>query len=249
MKIYILSDSHFGSDNGKLPSNRREQLFIEFLNRVRDDADVLILLGDIFDFWFEYKHVIPNHFFRILKALDDFASSVETHFVAGNHDLWVDGFIESLGIQVHRDCLELKFENRRLFFAHGDKLRNTDLGGKTIRLLLSNRISIALFRLIHPDLAYEIARFVSNSSRKRSSRTTLPKNPMPSAALQLFHEGFSLVALGHTHIPYLDYVEGGIFLSTGDWYWNFNYAVVGDDGVSIRWYLSEESRKLKWPDK
>jgi len=247
VKIYVVSDSHFGSDNGRIPSSEREKLFVEFLEKARGDADRLILLGDIFDFWFEYKHVIPSHFFRILKALDNFAAHIETHFVAGNHDLWVDGFIESLNIAVHRDCLELVMDGRRLFFAHGDKLRNTDLGGKTVRFLLSNKISIALFWLIHPDLAYEIARFASNASRRRSSSISIPSNPMPSAAAAIFDEGFDLVSLGHTHIPYLDYVKNGIFLSTGDWYHNFNYSVITEDGVELNWYLTGEKKKLKWP--
>ncbi len=246
MKIYIISDSHFGSNRGKLPTSDRERMFFEFLKLAREDADMLVLLGDIFDFWFEYRHVIPGHYFHILKALSDFAGEIETHFVGGNHDLWVDGFIKSIGIEVHRECFEYQLGEKRLFFAHGDKLRGTDLGGKTIRLLLSNRISIALFSLIHPDIAYEIARVVSNASRSRSSRVSEPFNPMPHAAMELFDEGYKLVALGHTHVPYLSYQGDGIFLSTGDWYNIFNYSVVSNDGVALHWFLDGRKKFLKW---
>ncbi len=246
MKIYLISDSHFGSDRGKLPSKERERLFFEFLRMARSDADMLILLGDIFDFWFEYKHVIPGHYFHILRELHDFASSIETHFVGGNHDLWVDGFIQSLNIAVHRESFEFELGGRKLFFAHGDKLRNTDLGGKTVRMILSNRVSIALFSLIHPDIAYEIARFVSNASRNRSSKEEVPSNPMPNAAVELFEEGYSLVALGHTHVPYLDYWNDKIFLSTGDWYNVFNYAVVTESKVSLYWYLENRKKTIRW---
>jgi UDP-2,3-diacylglucosamine hydrolase len=241
--IYIVSDAHFGSNEGEVSHRERVSLFFEFLELVKRKGEKLILLGDIFDFWFEYKRVVPKNYFEILKKISEISEEMEVHFVCGNHDLWADGFLESLGIRIYRESLEFTLWGRRLFLAHGDRLRRTDLGGRTVRLIMGNPVSVALYRLVHPDWGISFARLVSNLSRVKSGQKVL-KNPVPAPAIDLFKEGYDVVVLGHTHYPYLDKVEKGIFMSTGDWIYHFTYGLLEDGSINLVYFRDDKRISL-----
>ena len=241
--IYIVSDSHFGSSEGCIPESERVSLFFKFLENVKESGEKLILLGDIFDFWFEYKNVVPKNYFAILKKISEISEIMEVNFVCGNHDLWADGFLESLGIKIYRESLEMELWGKKIFLAHGDRLRKTDLGGRTVRLIMGNPISVALYRLIHPDWGISFARFISNLSRAKSGQKTL-KNPVPTPAISLFNEGYDVVILGHTHYPYLNAHDKGIFMSTGDWMYHFTYGLIEDKNIHLVYFCDNKRISL-----
>ena len=245
MKFVALSDAHFGSDLGRFPTKARVRIFNDFLEFIKlQGFDELILVGDIFDFWFEYKHVIPKEHFEVLEALHSASNHIKIRFIGGNHDLWADGFLEELGISVHEDPFEMNVDGRRILFAHGDKFRRTDLGGRIVRFILGNALAISMFRLVHPDIGISIAHWVSSSSRKRSSRKTV-QDPVPEKVVELLSNGYDLVVSGHVHLPFIQRVGNGIFAITGDWLYHFTYLEFEDGKtVKIKWYLEEKEQRI-----
>ena len=245
MKVYVISDSHFGLELDDYPDKRRRKLFFEFLDKISKDSDLLVLLGDIFDFWFEYGHVIPKIYFDILRNLSKFAQDHRVVFIGGNHDMWADGFFKEMGIEVYPCDFELEIEEKRVFLAHGDVLRKTDLGGRLTRLIMGNRVSKFLYRLIHPDVGIALANFVSKRSRVRSLRHEI-KNPVNPTVKEILRDGYDAVIHGHIHYPYIEKFENGIFMSTGDWLWHFTYGVLSEEGISLNYHLSGKSINVEW---
>ena len=245
MKFFIVSDSHFGLELPEFPDAERRERFFNFLENIENEADCLVLLGDIFDFWFEYKSVIPKIYFDVLKRLSDFATKHRVIFVGGNHDMWADGFLESIGIEVYPEDFELEITGKRIFLAHGDVLRKTDLGGRLTRLIMGNRVSKFLYRLLHPDMGVALAHFVSRQSRVRSIREEL-KNPVHPTVHEILNDGYDAVIHGHIHYPLLKKFEYGIFMSTGDWLWHFTYGIVDDQGLTLKYFLEEREEKISW---
>ena len=245
MKFFIVSDSHFGLELPEYPDLKRRKLFFKFLDDIKDEADSLILLGDIFDFWFEYRSVIPSVYFDVLTKLSDFASVHRVIFVGGNHDMWANGFLEGIGIEVYPEKFELEFMSKKIFLAHGDVLRKTDLGGRLTRLIMGNKLSKFLYKLLHPDLGISLAYFVSRQSRVRSMREKV-KNPVHPTVHEILNDGYDAVIHGHIHYPLLKKFDYGIFMSTGDWLWHFTYGVIDEKGLSLGYYLKKEEKRIDW---
>jgi UDP-2,3-diacylglucosamine hydrolase len=232
MKVFLFSDSHFGLETRSHPNAERVKSFFEFLYLVEREGDRLILVGDIFDFWFEYRSVIPGEYFDILKRLSCLAEKIPVHLVTGNHDLWAGKFLEDLGMLVHPSCFDLEVNGHRFHLCHGDLLMGTDLGGKLIRKILENRVSRALYKLVHPDLGISVAKFFSKLSRVRSE-TKVPKELVPKAVHELFDSGYDGVILGHTHFPHLEEISGKIFMYIGDWLFHFTYGTIDDRSIRL----------------
>ncbi len=245
MKVYVVSDTHFGLELQEHPDRERRKLFFNFLESIESDSDALVLLGDIFDFWFEYHHVIPSGYFDVLKAISEFARNRRVVFVGGNHDMWANGFIESLGIEVYPCEFELEIKGRKIFMAHGDVLRKTDLGGRLTRIVMGNRVSKLLYKILHPDLGVALAKFVSKRSRVRSLRQEL-KNPVNPSVIEILKDGYDAVVHGHIHYPYIQEFEEGIFLSTGDWLWHFTYGIVDEKGLTLAYFLEGGKTSIAW---
>jgi len=245
LKIFIVSDSHFGLELPEFPDLERRERFFSFLENIKNEADVLVLLGDIFDFWFEYKSVIPKIYFDVLKRLSDFTTNHRVIFVGGNHDMWANGFLESIGMEVYPEDFELQFAGKKIFLAHGDVLRKTDLGGRLTRLIMGNRVSKFLYRLLHPDLGVALAHFVSRQSRVRSIREEL-KNPVNPTVHEILKDGYDAVVHGHIHYPLIKKFDYGIFMSTGDWLWHFTYGVIDEQGLTLKYFLEDKEEKAPW---
>ncbi len=219
--IFVVSDAHFGS-NGE-ESGRRERFF-QFLEIVRDRGERLILLGDIFDFWFEYRHHVNRHYLDILFHLRMTARHVETIYVAGNHDLWIDGILEDMGIRTYRDS----FAMENILFAHGDNLK---MGFKTRDLLL-NPILVKLFYMIHPDLGYTIARAVSTTSRGRNEDVDAIPDWMWKYVSTRVEQRY--VVVGHLHVPLMEERNGKRIICIGDWMRNFTYGVIDKNRIYVK---------------
>ncbi|MFW6352488.1 MAG: UDP-2,3-diacylglucosamine diphosphatase [Bacteroidota bacterium] len=170
-KIYFVSDVHLGIPDAE-KSLIRERKLVQWLEHVRKDASEIYLLGDIFDFWFEYKTVIPKGYARLLGKIAEITDSgIPVHFFTGNHDLWVFSYFEKeLGVIMHTKPEERIINGKLFFIAHGDGLGPKDTGYKILKKVLINPLSIKLFSFLHPGFGTGLALFFSRKSRMANER-------------------------------------------------------------------------------
>ena len=226
MTTIIVSDAHL--DVG--PQGRKNMAdFVAFLRRI-DPATVnrLIILGDLFDFWFEYKHAIFSGYFDVLRTLAEVRDhGVELHFVCGNHDFWVGRFLRNeLSFSIYPTVARLDFGGRRVLLLHGDGLNPKDWGYRLFKCIFRAKPVVWLFGMLHPDWAMAIARGVSRASRI-FSRTSDPLNGSETAALRAFAKETlgraeaDVVITGHSHCPLQEEYPTpngpGLYINTGDW--------------------------------
>ncbi len=166
MAVYFFSDVHFGAAD-KAGEERKIEKLNTLLEKVKGDGEKLFILGDLFDFWFEYKHAIPNEHLRIIFRLASLVESgKEVHYISGNHDFWLGEFLSrEAGIIIHRDFYEFTEQGLEIFLIHGDGLSPSDWGYRILKKILRNRVNIWLYRKIPPDWGIPLAKYVSSSSR------------------------------------------------------------------------------------
>ena len=165
-KIYIASDQHFGIPNHQ-DSLLREKKFVQWLDIVKKDAGAIFLLGDLFDFWFEYKKVVPKGFVRVLGKLAEIRDSgIPIYFFVGNHDLWMNDYFEKeLDIPVYRKPKEFLVNNKSFLIGHGDGLGPGDRGYKRMKKVFTNPFSKWLYRWLHPDLGIRLGEYLSTKNK------------------------------------------------------------------------------------
>lgn len=158
-KTYFFSDVHLGLGT-KDDDRKKEQRVIRFLDMVKNDARELYILGDLFDYWFEYKYVVPKGYFRLFAKLAELRyRGIQISYLAGNHDFWLKNYLtEELGITISPDPIERTIGGKRFYLHHGDGLLKNDTGYRILKRFLRNKLNIFLFSLIHPDLTSRIAR-------------------------------------------------------------------------------------------
>ena len=232
--VYFLSDLHLGAypeaEKSSIP------MLMDFLKSVEDQGGRLYIVGDLLDFWFEYRAVVPRRPFGLLARLNTMVQNgCEVTYVAGNHDYWVGSFVaDDVGLATHTDVLETSIDGKRFFISHGDGIATTgELGYRALKAILHSRIASASFRMVHPDLGMGLARVISRLSRKRSSRN----NDQPD--LEAFvgrqaRRGFDYVILGHLHKPKLFDVAGTRCLVVGDWIDNFTYGLFTNGTLTLK---------------
>ena len=165
-KIYFSSDNHLGSPTLE-ESKEREKIFVSWLESIKHDADIIFLLGDLFDFWFEYKEAVPRGFTRVLGKLAELSDSgIKIYFFIGNHDYWMTNYFEKeLNIKVFRSPELFIFNSKSFLIGHGDGLGPGDYGYKRMKLILSNPFFIWLFRLLHPDIGIKLGKYLSQRNK------------------------------------------------------------------------------------
>lgn len=165
-KIYFTSDHHFGIPD-RIRSLERELRFVRWLEHIAPDAQELYIMGDLFDFWFEYHQVVPRGYTILLGALSNLVKSgIPVHYFRGNHDMWAFSYFEEeLGFSMYRAPVTRKLGNKMFYLAHGDGLGPGDRGYKFLKKVFGSPVNQWLFRQIHPDLAFRIALFWSRRSR------------------------------------------------------------------------------------
>lgn len=238
--LYFVADSHFRS--GAIPSERpRRERFIRFLEQVPDNAAVF-LLGDIFDFYFEYGSVIPKRYFDIFQALYSCSRrGVDVHFIGGNHDYWVGNFLErELGIKLHANDFLIECQTRRIYCSHGDYQIPGEAGYKVLRAVMRNRFVIALAKIIHPDVMDAIAARVSKGSKSRKRRTQeeIAGDMADIASHSFFDRGNDAFIMGHVHYPLHRSENGRDFLILGDWISRFTYARLHEGKFTLETFAS-----------
>jgi UDP-2,3-diacylglucosamine hydrolase len=218
--IRFVADTHFRDRRIPGESGRRDR-FIRFLDDVPATA-VLFLLGDIFDFYFEYRSVVSRHYLDIFAALSRCRErGVQLHFLGGNHDHWVgDFFARDLGITVHKNEIFIEAQGRRIVLAHGDLVMPRDYGYKLLKNVIRNRAVIAAARCIHPDLLDAIAGGVAHGSRRLFN---LPQERRAHAVREhawghFYTRGNDAFVMGHVHFPLHEIRDGREFMIVGDWF-------------------------------
>jgi len=245
-KVYFFSDCHLGIPDAK-SSREREKLIVKWLDEIKDDALEIYIMGDLFDFWFEYKTAIPKGFTRLFGKLAEITDSgIPIHFFRGNHDIWAfDYFQEELNIQMHRKPEIKQILGKTFYLAHGDGLGRGDKGYKFIKWVFERKINQWLFRWIHPDWGLALGLYFSRKSRyanetreekekNEPSFTNILESRMPAYAKSILESGEKIdyFVMGHWHtIKKFELQANSQFIFLGDWITRFSYGVF--DGMSF----------------
>jgi UDP-2,3-diacylglucosamine hydrolase len=239
-KIYFLSDFHLGAPN-TAASILREQKIIQFLDEIKDSAAAIFIVGDMFDFWYEYKHVIPKGYVRLLGKLASITDAgIPVHFFIGNHDMWMSGYFENeLNIPVYHEPKIFTWNNKRFYIGHGDGLGPGDYGYKLIKKVFRNPICKWLFGWLHPDLGIGLANYFSRKSREKTGSGDEHFLGEENEWLIVYSkeilqkEHFDYFIFGHRHLP-IDFKlsEKTRYINLGDWISNFTYATF--DGSDLQ---------------
>jgi UDP-2,3-diacylglucosamine hydrolase len=230
--IYFASDQHFGAPTFK-ESRKREDRFIKWLDLIKKDAKELFLLGDLFDFWFEYKTVIPRGFVRVLGKLAEMKESgIKIHFFVGNHDLWMQDYFEKeLQIKVYHQPTQFVFNKRVFLIGHGDGLGPGDKAYKMMKKVFVNPIAKWMFRWLHPDLGMRLAQHLSIKNKYISGEADLKYLGDEKENLVIYCQNIhketphDFYVFGHRHLA-LDIKIGAHarYINTGDWVTLNSYA-------------------------
>ena len=241
-KIIFLSDFHLGAPNHS-ESLIREKKVVAFLESIRHSASQIFIVGDIFDFWYEYKKVVPKGFVRLLGKLAELSDSgIQIHVFVGNHDIWMKGYFENeLNIFVHHQPKEFNWNGKRFLIGHGDGLGPGDKGYKFIKKFFKNPVCQWLFGQIHPDLGIGLANYFSRKSREKTGASDEifmgEKKEWLFIYCQemLLHTPYDYFIFGHRHLP-LDCKPGpnSRYINLGDWIRNFTYAEFTGNDVQLR---------------
>ena len=246
-KIYFASDLHLGTPDEK-SSVAREKLFVQWLDEIKTDATEVFIIGDIFDFWHEYKTVIPKGFVRIQAKIAELCDTgIPVHVFTGNHDLWMFGYFEKeLGAKVYIQPVEREFNGKKFFIGHGDGLGPGDHGYKFIKKVFSNPVCQFLFRWLHPDIGARIASYFSYESRfgnvgkrKLAEEYTNEEKEwlVQFCREKLKKEQFDFFVFGHRHLPLdIQLNEKCRYINTGDWLDYYSYAVFDGEKMELKFY-------------
>ena len=240
-KIYFASDFHLGVPN-KEKSRERELLLVNWLGEISKDATEVYLVGDLFDFWYEYKTVVPKGFVRFQAKLAELCDNgIQVHVFTGNHDMWMfNYFEEELGVNMHREPITKELNGKKFFIGHGDGLGPGDHGYKFIKKVFSNPLCIWLFKWIHPDIGVGLANFWSGRSREANLELDeVYQGDENEWLLQycksiLRTEHFDYFIFGHRHLV-LDRVVGdnSRYINLGHWFKDPHFAVLDGTELSI----------------
>jgi UDP-2,3-diacylglucosamine hydrolase len=241
-KIFFASDFHLGVPNAE-ESLARERRIVRWLDSIKADAHSVYLMGDIFDFWFEYKHAIPKGFIRLQGKLAEFTDAgIPVTFFTGNHDMWMfDYFKKELNIDIHRDPLLLHVNNQKVLIGHGDGLGPGDTTYKILKWFFNSNLCQWLFGWIHPNIGMGIAQFWSRRSRisnlKREEKFKGEENEFlltycKNLEKQSHHDFY---IFGHRHLPLdLKVSENSRYINLGEWV-NFNtYAEYNGNNIELK---------------
>ena len=234
--IYFISDAHLGGDTLEVEKRKEKNLF-SFLDHIRDKAEVLYIVGDLFDFWFEYRKAVPNRYFLILRKLSEIKDSgARIVFIPGNHDVWAGKYLQKeVGLDVNQNHTEEHHQGLRFYIAHGDGMAQGEGLYRIQKWIMENKLNIWLYKLLHPDLGIPLARWVSKWSKKRSQSKQPGWNSREyrDAAKKKLGEGYDVVVLAHIHFPALEEINGKQYLNTGDWIHHFSYGRLRDGHLTL----------------
>ena len=242
-KIYFITDFHLGVPTLE-DSHKRELRLIDFLDTIKDETEALFLMGDLFDFWFEYKTVVPRGYTRLLGRLAQFVDDgIPVHLFAGNHDLWTFDYLQKeIGIQVHREPMIMTLKDKKFFLVHGDGRGPGDRGYKFLKRVFEGKLNQFLFRWIHPDAGIGLALRWSHKHRVKKLKkeaegnyySVIEETRLYKYAQECIKENpeIDYFVFGHQHKPMQYKVDNAVVTVVGNWIRDFTYAVF--DGKEIQ---------------
>jgi len=216
---FFISDTHLGLQNRKA-DKERESLLLDFLDSIKPRCKTLFIVGDFFDFWFEYETVIPRNFYRTLAKLAEFKDSgIEIVYLMGNHDFGHNNFFEDeFGIEVQKNDVEIELEGKRFYLAHGDGKAHNDDAYLLLRKILRSKWANSLFRILHPNFGIALATHSSRKSRVHTDAKDYGTiDGLKDFAKVKIDDGFDYVIMGHRHkAEYFNYNQGA-YINLGEW--------------------------------
>ena len=230
-KIYFASDQHLGAPTAEA-SLPREQKFVAWLDTVKKDAEVIFLLGDLFDFWFEYKTVVPKGFVRVLGKLAEIRDSgIQIYFFVGNHDLWMrDYFEKELNIPVFHEPQGFEINNKLFLIGHGDGLGPGDKGYKRMKKVFTFPLFKWMFRWLHPDWGVKLGQYMSVKNKLISgdedAKFLGEENEwlVQYCKKKLTQKHYDFFVFGHRHLPLeIELNDQSKYINLGDWIQYFTY--------------------------
>jgi UDP-2,3-diacylglucosamine hydrolase len=243
-KIYFASDNHLGAPT-RSTSSAREMKFVAWLDEIKPHAAAIFLLGDLFDFWFEYKTVVPKGFTRTLGKLAEISDSgIPIYYFVGNHDLWMNGYFEEeLNIPVFHEPQHFKLGAHTFFIGHGDGLGPGDKGYKRMKKVFTNPIAKWFFRWMHPDWGVRIAQYFSTKNKLISGEEDMEfkgeeNEWLVQYAKRKLQDGhIDYFIFGHRHLPLqISLNEQATYINLGDWITYYTYAQYDGDHLKLEPY-------------
>jgi len=244
-KIFFLSDFHLGAPN-RPTSLQREKKIIRFLEKIRPEAAEIFILGDMFDFWFEYQRVVPKGYVRLLGKLAEIRDSgIPIKFFTGNHDMWMKDYFQSeLGVELYYEPTAFEFSGKQFLIGHGDGLGPGDHGYKRLKSIFRNPLCQWLFGLLPPKIGIGLADYFSKKSRAQTGISEdhflgEEKEWLVSYCKeQLEQKHYDYFIFGHRHLP-ISYAlkENSTYLNAGDWIKHFTYVEFDGTSASLKYFV------------
>lgn len=245
-KLYFVTDAHLGAGTDTMD---RERELCALLDRIKEDAAKVVFLGDMFDFWFTYKYVVPKGFIRLLGRMAEMADAgIELHFFVGNHDMWMFDYLnDEMDIIMHNDPCVLEYDGKRFLVGHGDGLGHLDKRYDCLRRIFRSRLNQRLFSILPEWMTFGLATGWSRSSRKSHIR----KDPnifeyqgddregiVIYCRKRMEKEHFDYCVFGHRHTPLIKEITAdngtkSTYVNVGDWLMNRNYAVYSEGTMTL----------------
>lgn len=240
-KIYFASDMHLGAPNWA-DSLVREKKLVSWLDTIKLDAEAIYLVGDIFDFWFEYKHVVPRGYVRLLGKLAELTDSgIPIHVFTGNHDMWIFDYLpKETGVIMHREPIDVKFGNHLFHIAHGDGLGPGDRGYKFLKKVFASKVCQWLFARFHPNFGIGLANFWSRRSRSHTKKKDEFHGEDKEWLViyskeKLNEQPYDFFIYGHRHLPLEIDIEGKAkYVNLGDWIEYFTYGEYDGQSLTLK---------------
>jgi len=241
-KVYFASDNHLGAPD-RNSSLAREKIFVSWLDSIKGDAAAIFLLGDLFDFWFEYRMVVPKGFTRTLGRLADISDSgIPVYYFVGNHDLWMNGYFEEeLNIPVYHSPREYAINEKQFFIGHGDGLGPGDKGFKRMKKVFTNPVAKWFYRWLHPDLGVRIAQYLSVRNKLISGSEDIQflgedkEWLVQYAKRKLESSHFDYFIFGHRHLPLeIPLGKNSTYFNLGDWISHFTFAEFDGNKLELK---------------
>ncbi len=245
-KVYFASDFHLGVPNRE-ESLVREKLVVEWLEEVRKDATEIYLLGDVFDYWWEYKHVVPRGYARLLGKLSEICDSgIPVHFFIGNHDIWTFGYLESeVGMKVYKKPIEIEMQGKKLFVGHGDGLGSGEPMYKFMKAVFHHPFPQWFWTRLHPNFTVGLASYFSRRSRMAHSEGDQAFHDEGEYLTQFAKETlkskhFDYFIFGHRHLPLdIDLGSGSRYMNIGEWVNARSYGVMENGQFKLKYFKSD----------
>ena len=250
-KIYFLSDFHLGAPDAA-SSLQREKKIVEFLDEISRDAAEVFIVGDMFDFWYEYRKVVPKGHVRLLGKLAQITDSgIPIHFFVGNHDMWMNDYLsEELNIKVYFAPHEFEFSNKKFLVGHGDGLGPGDRGYKMLKKVFRNPVAQWMFGVLPPYMGMGLANYFSKKSREATGKHEEvflgEENEwlISYSKEMLQQKHYDYLIFGHRHLPIDFRLQNSRYVNLGDWIRYFTYAVFDGQQLTLKSRYPENENKI-----